>query len=88
VARETALVWIALAPLLVLAALILYSLRDFQAQGRYLMLASPCIAVLWAAGARAAFGRWLGAWTAATSVALAWANVDAFAHVIPWYLDR
>jgi hypothetical protein len=85
---RAALRWVALAPLLVFAGLVLYSLHDFQPQGRYLMVASSCLSVLWAAGSRAAFGRGLTAWIAASALALAWANANAVAHVIPWYLAR
>jgi len=86
--HRAALRWVALAPLLVFAGLVLYSLHDFQPQGRYLMVASSCLGVLWAAGSRAAFGRRLTAWIAASALALAWANAHAVAHVIPWYLAR
>ena len=85
---SSALVWLAMAKVLVVAALVLYSLADFQPQGRYLMLASAGLGVLWAAATRAAFGRWLSAWTAASALALAWANLHSIAHVIPWYLAR
>jgi hypothetical protein len=85
---RVALLWVALAPLLVLAGLVLYSLHDFQPQGRYLMVASSCLGVLWAVGSRAAFGRGLSAWIAASALALAWADAHAVAHVIPWYLAR
>lgn len=82
------LVWLAAAKALGVAALVLYSLADFQPQGRYLMLASAGLGVLWAAATRAAFGRWLSLWTAASALALAWANLHSIAHVIPWYLAR
>ena len=78
--------WLGSAVLLFFVALVLYSMRDFQAQGRYLYLASPAIGVLYAAGARWALGRWAVTWGIVSTLGLVAVNLYVIRYVIPWYL--
>jgi hypothetical protein len=79
--------WLAAAAALTAAALACYSLRDFQAQGRYLSLAMGAIAPLYGLGMEVAGGRrWAERLLAASAVAMLAVNLYIAAAIIPWYL--
>lgn len=69
------------------AAVSVYSLFDFQPQGRYLFVVSLASSVLLAIGLRAATWRWtsLFAWTVV--IVLIGTNIFNLRWVIPWYLQ-
>ncbi len=69
------------------AAVSVYSLSDFQPQGRYLFVVSLASSLLFAIGLRAATRRWtpLFAWTVV--LILIGTNIFNLRWVIPWYLQ-
>jgi hypothetical protein len=81
-------IWLALAAMSFVAALVVYSLFDFQPQGRYLLTASVAVGLLYGTGMERLLGRWTPAWIAASSLALAFLNLYAALWVVPWYLAR
>ncbi len=85
-ARVTA--WLVLALTTVVGALIVYSVHDYQAQGRYLLTAFPASAFLFGLGWRGFPDRvaWIGLGVAA--LLLAGVNVYICHATIPWYLAR
>lgn len=67
-------------------ALAIYSLTDFQPQGRYLLTAAAASGVLFGRGLAALLGR-LAPWgVVGLGVALLAANLHTIRSVIPWYL--
>ena len=86
--QDRFLVWLGGGHLLLLAALVVYSLFDFQAQGRYLLVLSPGSAILFAVGLGTAFGRWFPVASLVSALALLWVNLLNLLHVIPWYVGR
>jgi hypothetical protein len=83
-----ALLWCASTASLFIAALVFYSLFDFQPQGRYLSTASIAFGVLYGAGLERLLGRWTPAWLVGSSALLALVNLYAVLWVVPWYLAR
>ena len=80
--------WLAFAGVTFLAALLAYSLFDFQPQGRYLLTASVAIGLLYGAGLERLFRRWTPAWLILSSLALVAVNIYGALWVVPWYLAR
>lgn len=68
------------------AALVIYSLSDFQPQGRYLLTAAAASAVLFARGLAGLLGRFVSWGTATVALSLLIVNLRSIRHVIPWYL--
>lgn len=68
------------------AALVLYSLFDFQPQGRYLLTAAAGSAVLFARGLALLLGRFVPWGVVAVALSLLAINFHSIRHVIPWYL--
>lgn len=82
------LLWLAVVAAAFFAALVVYSLFDFQPQGRYLLMASVAFSLLYGAGAERVLGRWTPAWLVSTSLALVLVNIYGALWVVPWYLAR
>lgn len=82
------LVWLGGSHLLLLVALVIYGLFDFQAQGRYLFVLSTGSAILMTVGLATALRRWLPVGGLVGGLALLWINLLNIQHVIPWYLGR
>lgn len=88
--RDEARRWIAWsggAVALAAAAVAVYSLADFQPQGRYLFLVSVASSVLFAFGLRAATRPRSALFASAVVLILVGANVFNLRWVIPWYLQ-
>ena len=79
--------WSGGAVALAAAAVAVYSLADFQPQGRYLFLVSVASSVLFAFGLRAATRPRTALFASAVVLILVGANVFNLRWVIPWYLQ-
>ncbi|MDX2438173.1 MAG: hypothetical protein QNL88_14115 [Acidobacteriota bacterium] len=77
--------WCAVA--LATTAVAVYSLADFQPQGRYLLLVSIASSILFGVGARAAMGRRTALFASAAVLILVATNIFNLRWVIPWYLQ-
>ena len=78
--------WLAAIPLGYIVLLTGFSMRNFQPQGRYLLIAGPVWGILFALGWFALPRFWRVPAAAASLAAMAWLGWSAVHSVIPWYL--
>jgi hypothetical protein len=78
--------WLAACPALFAAALAVYSLTDFQPQGRYLLTIAAASGVLFGRGLAGCLGRFAPWGVAGAALLLLAVDLHTVRSVIPWYL--